>query len=217
MANRATSAQWHERAMRVVPGGVSSPVRAFRAVGGHPVYFSAGSGAWVTDVDGNSYVDMVGSWGPMILGHAHPAVVEAVTRVVASSSSFGAPTMAETLLAEEIISRVSAAERVRFVSSGTESVMTAIRLARAATGRDLIVKFAGCYLRCTARPGGLGCRDARPAQLAWCHRGDRQGHPGPAVQRPCCGRGTLRREGRPHRCPVHGGHPGQHGRRPARR
>jgi glutamate-1-semialdehyde 2,1-aminomutase len=145
MANRATSAQWHERAMRVVPGGVSSPVRAFRAVGGHPVYFSAGSGAWVTDVDGNSYVDMVGSWGPMILGHAHPAVVEAVTRVVASSSSFGAPTMAETLLAEEIISRVSAAERVRFVSSGTESVMTAIRLARAATGRDLIVKFAGCY------------------------------------------------------------------------
>jgi glutamate-1-semialdehyde 2,1-aminomutase len=145
MPSRSTSQQWHERAQRVVPGGVSSPVRAFRAVGGHPVYFASGTGAWVTDVDGNSYVDMVGSWGPMILGHAHPAVVAAVTDVVASSSSFGAPTMAETLLAEEIIDRVDAVERVRFVSSGTESVMTAIRLARAATGRDLIVKFAGCY------------------------------------------------------------------------
>ena len=145
MPSRTTSAQWHERAQRVVPGGVSSPVRAFRAVGGHPVYFASGEGAWVTDVDGNQYVDMVGSWGPMILGHAHPAVVSAVTDVVRHSSSFGAPTMAETLLAEEIIARVGAVERVRFVSSGTESVMTAIRLARAATGRDLIVKFAGCY------------------------------------------------------------------------
>jgi len=145
MPSRTTSAQWHERAQRVVPGGVSSPVRAFRAVGGHPVYFASGEGAWVTDVDGNQYVDMVGSWGPMILGHAHPAVVSAVTDVVRHSSSFGAPTMAETLLAEEIIDRVGAVERVRFVSSGTESVMTAIRLARAATGRDLIVKFAGCY------------------------------------------------------------------------
>lgn len=139
------SERWHARAERVVPGGVSSPVRAFRAVGGHPLYFSQGVGARVIDVDGNEYVDLVGSWGPMILGHAHPAVVSAVTSVVATSSSFGAPTMAETLLAEEIIARVSAVERVRFVSSGTEAVMTAIRLARAATGRDLIVKFAGCY------------------------------------------------------------------------
>jgi len=139
------SERWHARAERVVPGGVSSPVRAFRAVGGHPIYFSQGVGARVIDVDGNEYVDLVGSWGPMILGHAHPAVVSAVTSVVAASSSFGAPTMAETLLAEEIIARVSAVERVRFVSSGTEAVMTAIRLARAATGRDVIVKFAGCY------------------------------------------------------------------------
>ncbi len=143
--NRNGSHAWHERASKVVPGGVSSPVRAFRAVGGSPVYFAKGAGATVTDVDGNDYVDLVGSWGPMILGHAHPAVVEAVTEVVRTSSSFGAPTMAETLLAEEIRSRVPAAERVRFVSSGTESVMTAVRLARAATGRDLIVKFAGCY------------------------------------------------------------------------
>jgi len=145
MPSRATSLQWHERAQKVVPGGVSSPVRAFKAVGGHPVYFASGTGAWVTDVDGNEYVDMVGSWGPMILGHAHPAVVSAVTDVVRNSSSFGAPTTAETLLAEEIIGRVGAVERVRFVSSGTESVMTAMRLVRAATGRDLVVKFAGCY------------------------------------------------------------------------
>lgn len=144
-SDRSTSSAWHERAGRVVPGGVSSPVRAFRAVGGDPVYFASGDGAWVTDVDGNRYVDLVGSWGPMILGHAHPAVTQAVTDVVRHSSSFGAPTVAETLLAEEILRRVPVAERVRFVSSGTEATMTAIRLARAATGRDLIVKFVGCY------------------------------------------------------------------------
>lgn len=144
-AKRPGSTAWHERASQVVPGGVSSPVRAFRAVGGDPVYFASGSGAWVTDVDGNRYVDLVGSWGPMILGHAHPEVVEAVSAVMRNSSSFGAPTMAETLLAEEILARVPVAERVRFVSSGTEATMTAIRLARAATGRDLIVKFVGCY------------------------------------------------------------------------
>lgn len=142
---RPGSTAWHQRASQVVPGGVSSPVRAFRAVGGDPVYFASGSGAWVTDVDGNRYVDLVGSWGPMILGHAHAEVVEAVTAVMRNSSSFGAPTMAETLLAEEILARVPVAERVRFVSSGTEATMTAIRLARAATGRDLIVKFVGCY------------------------------------------------------------------------
>jgi len=144
-SKRPGSSDWHERASKVVPGGVSSPVRAFRAVGGDPVYFASGSGPWVTDVDGNRYVDLVGSWGPMILGHAHPEVVEAVTAVMRNSSSFGAPTMAETLLAEEILARVPVAERVRFVSSGTEATMTAIRLARAATGRDLIVKFIGCY------------------------------------------------------------------------
>lgn len=144
-SDRSTSSSWHQRASKVVPGGVSSPVRAFRAVGGDPVYFASGDGAWVTDVDGNRYVDLVGSWGPMILGHAHPAVTSAVTDVVRHSSSFGAPTTAETLLAEEILRRVPVAERVRFVSSGTEATMTAIRLARAATGRDLIVKFVGCY------------------------------------------------------------------------
>jgi glutamate-1-semialdehyde 2,1-aminomutase len=142
---RPESSRWHERARRSIPGGVNSPVRAFRSVGGDPVTFASGRGAWITDVDGNHYVDLVCSWGPMILGHAHPAVVEAVTAVVARSSSFGAPTTVETELAEAILQRVPVAERVRFVSSGTEAVMTAVRLARAATSRPIVVKFAGCY------------------------------------------------------------------------
>lgn len=142
---RPESQRWHERARLSIPGGVNSPVRAFRSVGGTPVTIASGRGAWLTDVDGHRYVDLVCSWGPLILGHAHPEVVDAVTGVVRSSSSFGAPTTVETELAEEILRRVGAAERVRFVSSGTEAVMTAVRLARAATGRSLVVKFAGCY------------------------------------------------------------------------
>ncbi|MFT6973890.1 MAG: glutamate-1-semialdehyde 2,1-aminomutase [Pontimonas sp.] len=145
MTNVSLSESWHARAQHSIPGGVSSPVRAFSAVGGTPRYFVEGKGSKVIDVDGNDYVDFVGSWGPMILGHAHPAVVEAVTRVAQSSFSFGAPHSHEVLLAEEIISRVEPVDRVRFVSSGTEAVMTAIRLARAATGRNIIIKFAGCY------------------------------------------------------------------------
>lgn len=139
------SFEWHERAELVIPGGVSSPVRAFRSVGGTPRYFTSGKGAYVTDVDGNEYVDFVLSWGPMILGHADERVVDAVQQVVRESSSFGAPTAAEVLLAEEIVGRYPPAEMVRFVSSGTEAVMTAVRLARAATSRNVIVKFAGNY------------------------------------------------------------------------
>ena len=139
------SSSWHERAKLSIPGGVSSPVRAFQSVGSHPRYFVRGEGPKVFDIDGNQYVDLIGSWGPMILGHAHPAVVEAVVKTSRDSFSFGAPGPNEVLLAEEIIARVEPAEQVRFVSSGTEAVMTAVRLARAATGRDLIVKFAGCY------------------------------------------------------------------------
>jgi glutamate-1-semialdehyde 2,1-aminomutase len=139
------STEWHQRASRSIPGAVSSPVRAFQAVGGTPRYFTSGAGSRVTDVDGNEYVDLVGSWGPMILGHAHPAVVDAVITAATQSFSFGAPSINEVLLAEEILDRVDAIDRVRFVSSGTEAVMTALRLARAATGRPLIVKFAGCY------------------------------------------------------------------------
>jgi glutamate-1-semialdehyde 2,1-aminomutase len=139
------SEAWHERAKLLIPGGVSSPVRAFSAVGGTPRYFVHGKGSRVFDVDGNEYIDLVGSWGPMIVGHAHPKVIERVVETAAKSSSFGAPGPNEVLLAEEINRRVPAGERVRFVSSGTEAVMTAVRLARAATKRDVIVKFAGCY------------------------------------------------------------------------
>ncbi|MBS0365693.1 MAG: glutamate-1-semialdehyde 2,1-aminomutase [Proteobacteria bacterium] len=141
----ARSASWFERAQRVIPGGVSSPVRAFRAVGGTPLFITRGAGSQVFDADGNAYLDMVGSWGPLIAGHAHPAVVEAVTQAVARGTTYGAPCAAEVELAERVTAAYPAAEQVRFVSSGTEAVMSAIRLARAYTGRDLIVKFAGCY------------------------------------------------------------------------
>lgn len=141
----AHSEYWHARALQIIPGGVSSPVRAFSSVGGTPRYFVEGRGSRVIDVDGNEYVDLVGSWGPMIVGHAHPEVVRRVTESAAKSSSFGAPGPNEVLLAEEMQRRVTAIERVRFVSSGTEAVMTAVRLARAATNRNVIVKFVGCY------------------------------------------------------------------------
>ncbi|HMT90677.1 MAG TPA: glutamate-1-semialdehyde 2,1-aminomutase, partial [Dermatophilaceae bacterium] len=128
-----------------MPGGVSSPVRAFGAVGGIPRFVASAQGSRVTDVEGREYVDLVGGWGPAILGHAHPAVVAAVQEAVARSASFGAPCLPELELAEAITARVTPVERVRFTSSGTEAVMTAVRLARAATGRSTIVKFAGCY------------------------------------------------------------------------
>ena len=141
----STSDDWFARAQRVIPGGVSSPVRAFRSVGGVPRYVAHARGSRITDTDGREYVDLVGGWGPMILGHAHPAVVAALQHVVTGSPSFGAPCPSEVELAEEIVTRVGAVERVRFTNSGTEAVMTAIRLARAHTGRSLVVKFAGCY------------------------------------------------------------------------
>lgn len=140
-----TSAALYERAVRVMPGGVSSPVRAFSAVGGAPRFVTRMQGSRVTDVDGQSYVDLVGGWGPAVLGHAHAAVVAAVQEAVADGPSFGAPCVAELELAEEVVDRVGPVERVRFTSSGTEAVMTAIRLARAVTGRRVVVKFAGCY------------------------------------------------------------------------
>jgi glutamate-1-semialdehyde 2,1-aminomutase len=139
------SAQLFERALRVIPGGVNSPVRAFRAVGGTPRFMVSGRGPYLTDADDRTYVDLVASWGPMILGHAHPAVVEAVQRAVTNGLSFGTPTEGEIELAEEIIERVHPVDEVRLVNSGTEATMSAIRLARGATGRSKIVKFAGCY------------------------------------------------------------------------
>lgn len=139
------SARLFEGACAVIPGGVNSPVRAFTAVGGTPRFITGARGCWLTDADGNRYVDLVCSWGPMILGHAHPAVVDAVTKAAASGLSFGAPTPAETELAAEIIGRVAPVERIRLVNSGTEATMSAVRLARGFTGRAKIVKFSGCY------------------------------------------------------------------------
>ena len=135
----------YERAIRVIPGGVSSPVRAFRAVGGTPRFIARGAGQQVTDADGNSYLDFVNSWGALILGHAHPTVVGAIAEAARNGTTFGAPCAGEVELAERIVASYKALEQVRFVSSGTEAVMSAIRLARAFTGRDLIVKFSGCY------------------------------------------------------------------------
>lgn len=133
------------RAARSIPGGVNSPVRAFKGVGGDPVFFERGSGPYLTDVDGNRYIDYVGSWGPMLLGHGRRDVVEAVQRQAELSLGFGAPTELEIELAEQVIDMVPGIERVRMVNSGTEATMSAIRLARGFTGRDMIVKFAGCY------------------------------------------------------------------------
>jgi glutamate-1-semialdehyde 2,1-aminomutase len=138
------SAALFDRARSVTPGGVNSPVRAFRAVGGTPRFMVSGGGAYLTDADGREYVDLVCSWGPMLLGHAHPAVVEAVTAAVSRGTSFGTPSEPEVALAEEIVSRTPV-ERVRLVSSGTEATMSAVRLARGFTGREVVVKFAGCY------------------------------------------------------------------------
>lgn len=143
MFDRSSDA--YDAALAVMPGGVNSPVRAFHAVGGTPVFVDSGSGSRFMDVDGNSYIDYVLSWGPLILGHAHPNVVEATVAALRKGASFGAPTIAETRLAEIIVSRVPGIELVRLVNSGTEATMSALRLARAATGRNRIVKFAGCY------------------------------------------------------------------------
>ena len=139
------SQQLFEQAQRVIPGGVNSPVRSFRAVEGTPPFIARGAGAHVWDVDGNEYIDYLGSWGPLALGHAHPAVVEAVQRAAADGTSFGAPVEQEVELAEMICAALPSVDQVRLVNSGTEACMTALRLARAYTGRDKIVKFAGNY------------------------------------------------------------------------
>ena len=141
---RAQSDELFARACAVIPGGVNSPVRAFRAVGGTPVFMASGSGPYLTDADGHRYVDLVCSWGPMILGHASPPVVEAVRAAALRGTSFGTATAGEVALAEELVARTPI-ERVRLVSSGTEATMSALRLARGFTGRSVVVKFAGCY------------------------------------------------------------------------
>jgi glutamate-1-semialdehyde 2,1-aminomutase len=139
------SRAWFTRALGVLPGGVDSPVRAFGAVGGTPLVIAAARGTTITDVDGREYLDFVGSWGPLILGHAHPAVLAAIREACERGTSYGAPCRPEIELAERVVEAYPGIDQVRFVSSGTEAVMSAIRLARGATGRDLIVKFSGCY------------------------------------------------------------------------
>ncbi len=141
----ATNAAWFERACAVIPGGVDSPVRSFSAVGGTPYTVVSGEGAYVVDVEGRRYLDLVQSYGAVLLGHAHPAVTEAVARQAARGTTFGAPTPGEVLLAEAICARVEGCEQVRLVSSGTEAVMSAVRVARGFTGRSVVVKFDGCY------------------------------------------------------------------------
>ncbi len=173
-----TNAAAFARSSAVLPGGVSSPVRAYGSVGGVPRFLASARGPYVTDVEGREYVDLVGSWGPAILGHAHPEVVAAVQEAAARGLSFGAPTLAEAELAEEVARRVPFVERLRLVSTGTEATMTAIRLARGVTGRPLIVKFAGCYhghsdgllaaagsgVATLGLPGSAGVTDATAAE-----------------------------------------------------
>lgn len=139
------SAEMFEKARKFIPGGVNSPVRAFKAVGGDPVFFSRGEGALLVDVDGNQYLDYVASWGPLILGHAHPLVIRALKECAEYGTSFGAPTELETELARILVDALPSVELVRLVNSGTEATMSALRLARAYTKREKIVKFEGCY------------------------------------------------------------------------
>jgi len=143
--NHSQSEELFRRAQELIPGGVNSPVRAFRSVGGKPLFLARGEGSHVIDADGNRYIDYVGSWGPLLLGHRHPEILQAIERALAIGTSFGAPTEAEVELAGAICEAVPSIEMVRLVNSGTEATMSAVRLARAFTGRDLTVKFAGCY------------------------------------------------------------------------
>ena len=145
LPDTSRSSELYQRARRVLPGGVNSPVRAMRSIGRDPIFVAAGDGAIITDVDGNDYIDWVCSWGPLILGHAHPAVLDAVTDAARHGTTFGAPTEGEVRLADEVAARIPAVEMMRMTSSGTEATMSAIRLARAVTGREKILKFAGAY------------------------------------------------------------------------
>ena len=143
--SRSKSSAAFARAKALIPGGVNSPARAFGGVGGEPIFFDHGEGAYLVDIDGNRYLDYIGSWGPLILGHRHPAVVAAIEKALHKGTTYGAPTESESELAEMIIAAVPSMEKVRLVSSGTEATMSAVRLARGFTGRNVIVKFAGNY------------------------------------------------------------------------
>ena len=170
------SAELFRRAQEIIPGGVNSPVRAFRSVGGQPVFIAQGQGSHIFDVDGNEYIDYVGSWGPLLLGHRHPEIVEALEGALAIGTSFGAPTLQEIELAEAIIDAVPSIEMVRLVNSGTEATMSALRVARGFTGRDLVVKFEGCYhghvdsllVKAGSGMATLGIADTQGVPKAFC-------------------------------------------------
>ena len=164
------------RAQEIIPGGVNSPVRAFKSVGGHPAFIARGQGSHIFDVDGNEYIDYVGSWGPLLLGHRHPAIIEALEKALAIGTSFGAPTEQEVELADAIADAMPSIEMVRLVNSGTEATMSAIRVARGFTGRDLIVKFEGCYhghvdsllVKAGSGLATLGIADTQGVPKAFC-------------------------------------------------
>lgn len=209
-----------DRAALVTPGGVNSPVRAFRAVGGTPRFMVSGTGPYLTDADGREYVDLVCSWGPMILGHSRPEVIAAVQDAVARGTSFGTPGEGEVALAEEIVARIAPVEQVRLVSSGTEATMSAIRLARGFTGRAKVIKFMRLLPRTrgrAARRRGFGCGDLRAAGHPGCDRRPGGRHHRRPVQRPRRRAGRVRRERGPGRLCHHRGVAGQHGRRAAAR
>ena len=176
LVNRSRSEDLFRRAQQVIPGGVNSPVRAFRSVGGTPPFLARGEGSHVFDVDGNEYIDYVGSWGPLLLGHRHPAILSALEKALEIGTSFGAPTEAEVELAAAICDAVPSIEMVRLVNSGTEATMAAIRVARGFTGRDLIVKFEGCYhghvdsllVKAGSGVATLGIADTRGVPRAFC-------------------------------------------------
>jgi glutamate-1-semialdehyde 2,1-aminomutase len=174
--NHTQSEELFRRAQQIIPGGVNSPVRAFRSVGGNPVFIARGEGSHIFDVDGNEYIDYVGSWGPLLLGHRHPAILAALERALTIGTSFGAPTAPEIELAEAICDAVPSIEMVRLVNSGTEATMSAIRVARGFTGRDLIVKFEGCYhghvdsllVKAGSGLATLGIADTQGVPKAFC-------------------------------------------------
>ena len=183
---RPTSSALFERAQLSIPGGVNSPVRAFKGVGGDPVFFARGEGPYLWDEDGNRYIDYIGSWGPMIMGHGYAPVVEAVQKQAAAAIGFGAPTQLEIELAELIKDRVPSIDQVRMVNSGTEATMSAIRLARGFTGRDMIVKFTGCYHGHSDSllvQAGSGVLTLGIPNSPGVPEGTRQQHPESAVQR----------------------------------
>src|SRR5450432_1048857 len=174
--NHSRSEELFRRAVEIIPGGVNSPVRAFKSVGGHPVFMARGQGSRIFDVDGNQYIDYVGSWGPLLLGHRHPEILAALERALTIGTSFGAPTEQEIELADAICSAVPSIQMVRLVNSGTEATMSAIRVARGFTGRDLIVKFEGCYhghvdsllVKAGSGVATLGIADTQGVPKAFC-------------------------------------------------